>query len=190
MGWNQIRWTEARQIASLMGADDAALPAAGLSPEDHYRALRATEDRTGAALFLGAALPRLEAVAWAGRVLEQEAAAAPLRPADRQALDHSLRWLGDQSDQSRRAARAAGETAGESSAERLLAMSVFFSGGSISEPDLPPIPPAPGITGRCAATAIIVAAGRSAATRNAVMDRALDLGERIAADGTRALEVA
>lgn len=190
MGWNQIRWTEARQIASLMGVDEAAMPDEGTTPEAHYRALRDGGDRTGAILFLGAALPRLEAIAWAARILEQEASDRALKAAQRQALDHVLRWLGDPSDQSRRATRDAADAAGDRSAEGLLALGVFFSGGSISEPDLPPVPPGPGVAGRLAAGAIIQAAARAPERRNAVIDRALDLGERIAGDGTRALEAA
>ena len=187
MGWNQIRWTEARQVASMMGADEGEMPAEGITPEDHYRSLRGGEDGTAAVLFMGATLPRLEAIAWAGRIVETEAEGRQLPPADRQALDHALRWLGDQSDQPRRAARVAAEAAGDRSPERMLALGVFFSGGSISEPELPPVPPAPGVAGRFAAGAIIMAAGRVIERRKAVIDRALDLGEKIATHGMRAL---
>ena len=189
MGWNQVRWTEAQQVAALMGVEDDALPEAGVTPADHYQALRETGDSSGAVAFLGHALPRLEALAWAARVLEEAAAGRELKRADRQALDHSLRWLGDPSEGARRAASDAAELAGERSPERMLALGVFFSGGSISDPDLPPIQPAPELAGRFAAAAIVIAAAR-VEDRDAFFDHALLLGEKVAADGTRALEVA
>ncbi|WP_425229583.1 DUF6931 family protein [Sphingomonas sp.] len=189
MEWNQVRWTEAHQIASAMGADDDALPADGVTPEQHFRAMREQLDRGGAVRFLGHALPRLEALAWAARVLESEAHGRELKRADRQALDFSLRWLGDPSDQCRRAAKDAADAAGDKSPERLLAYGVFFSGGSIAPPDLAPIPPQPQLAGQFAASAIEVAAYR-AADASAAFDRALDLGERVAADGLPALETA
>lgn len=189
MGWNQVRWTEAHQIASLMGVDRQALPDPGVTPEDHYAQLRAADDRSAAAEFLGHALPRLEALAWSARVLEAEAGAIGIDRQDRQALDTSLRWLGDPSDANRRAARVAADAAGERSPERILAMGVFFSGGSISEPDLPPVPAAPELAGRLAASAIVLAAARSP-SRGDVLDRALALGERIASEGLQALDPA
>ena len=83
----------------------------------------------------------------------------------------------------------AAEEADEASPERMLATAVFFSGGSISLPDLAPIPPAPELAGKLAAVAITMAATR-AKTCDEVLDRALDLGERVAAKGARALEAA
>lgn len=186
MEWNQVRWTEAHQIASLMGVEEEALPEPGVSPERHFAALRAVGDRYAAIGFIGHALPRFEALAWAARVLETEATTRALRPADRQALDHALRWLGEPGEDARRAAMAAADAAGERSPERMLATGVFFSGGSISAPDLPAIAPQPELAGRFAAIAVTLAAAR-ADGRDALLDRALDLGGRVAADGMEAL---
>ncbi|WP_299647174.1 hypothetical protein [Sphingomonas bacterium] len=186
MGWNQVRWTEAHQIASLMGTPADALPEAGVTPDQHYAALREAGDRPGAVNFLGHALQRLEALAWAARVLEMEGATRELRRPDRQALDHALRWLGDPNDVTRRAAMDAAEAAGEASPERMLGTGVFFSGGSISDPDLPAVLPAPELAGRFAAIAVTLAAAR-AEDRDAVLDRAMALGERVASEGTGAL---
>lgn len=189
MGWNQVRWAEAQQVAALMGVDDVAMPAPGVTPETHYATLRAGEEPHVAVSFLGHALPRMEAIAWAGRIVEEAARARQLNAADRQALDHALRWLGEPGDATRRAAMDAAMLAGERSPERMLATSVFFSGGSISEPDLPPIQPAPELAGRLAAMAIVMAAA-GAASRDEFLTRALDLGEKVASDGARALEAA
>lgn len=186
MAWNQVRWTEAHQIVSAMGDPDATLPDPGIAPEQHYRATRDGGDRLAAVRFLGHALPRFEALAWAARVLDEQAASTPLTRADRQALEHSLRWLGEPTDAARRAAMDAADAAGERAPERMLATAVFFSGGSISAPDLPPVMPAPELAGRLAAVAVTLAAAR-AGDGVAVLDRALDLGERVAADGVEAL---
>ena len=190
MGWNQVRWTEAHQVAALMDVDETALPAAGIAPDAHYQALRADGDRLTAVGFLGHARPRFEALAWAARVLDEEAARQTLPRADRQALEHVLRWLGEPDDRSRRAAMDAAEAAGERSPERMLATGVFFSGGSISGPDLPPVMPAPELAGRFAAVAVTLAAARAAEESDAVLDRALDLGERVADQGAQALAAA
>ena len=187
--WDQVRWTEARQVAELMGIEEEAQPAAGITPQAHFARVRGTGDRDDALAFLGQALPRFEALAWACSILEDEAARTPMSARDRRALDVALRWLGDPSDERRRAAQDAAEDASERAAERMLGMAVFCSGGSISLPDLPPVLPPPEIAGRLAATAITLAAYRSA-DPVAVLDRALDLGDKVAAQGTRAFKVA
>lgn len=172
-----------------MEVEEAELPEAGIPPADHYQQLRDGGDRAGAVMFLAHALPRVEALAWAGHVVEAAAGTRQLSRTDRQALDHSLRWLGDPNDATRRAAFEASKLAGDRSPERMLATGVFFSGGSISEPDLPPIQPEPGLAGRFAGVAITMAAGR-AEDRDAFFDQALDLGEKVAAEGVAALEAA
>ena len=188
-GWDQVRWTEARQVVALMGIEEEAQPAPGITPQAHFAAVRDGGDRDDALAFLGQALPRFEALAWACTILEEEAGRHPLPARDRRALDVALRWLGDPSDDRRRAARDAAEDARERAPERMLGMAVFCSGGSISLPDLPPVLPPAEVAGRLAATAISLAAYRSG-DPVAVLDRALDLGDKVAAQGTRAFKVA
>ena len=185
--WAQVRWTEASQVVALQTSDPAALPDSGISPQAHFLSLRNSEQRDEAVGFLGLALPRFEAIAWAAHIVEQEAGGHRLSMLDRQALDYSLRWIGDANDDRRRAAFEAAGQAGERAPERLLAMAVFFSGGSISMPDLPPVLPPPEAVGKFTAGAICVAAHRGTEAK-AVLDRALDLGEKIAVQGTRALQ--
>jgi len=186
-GWDQVRWTEARQIAEQMRLEEEAWPEPGITPRAHYAALRAAEDRAVAIRFIGHALPRMEAVAWGCAVLDAEASEVTLPIRDRRALDASLRWLGDPTDNWRRAAYDAAEEAGEATAEKLLGLAVFFSGGSISQPDLPPVLPPPSTAGAMAAAAVTTAAYR-AADPIAALDRALDLGDKLAVLGTVALQ--
>jgi hypothetical protein len=187
--WSKVKWTEARQVAELMGIDEEERPEAGVTPSEHYAKARTSGDLEQAISFLGHALPRHEGVAWAAQLLDEQGRKEKLKPRDRQALDYALRWVGEPNDYHRRAAYEASEAASEQSAERLLALSVFFSGGSIAPEDLQPVLPAPQLSGRIAASAVIAAAHRSgqAAER---MTRALDLGEQVAAKGLEALQAA
>jgi hypothetical protein len=184
--WSQITWTEARQIVDLMEIEEAARPDPEVRPRDHYARLRDSGDLENAMLFLGHALPRFEGAAWAAHRLEELARDTELGTGDRQALDYSLRWVGDPSDEHRRAAFAAHEAAGAGSAERLLALAVFMTGGSLAPEDLTPVLPEPHLSGRLAASALIVAAHRSGDAQRS-MRRSLELGERIADAGLEAL---
>ena len=186
--WAKIKWTEACQITDLMELDDAEAPDPGVTPQDYYLATRGREDLETALLFLGQALPRYEGAAWAALQLEEMAGQADLKRPDRQALDLSLRWVGDPSEEHRRAAFTAYETAGEGSPERLLALAVYMTGGSLAPADLPPVLPDPMLSGRLAACALLVAAHRSGDPR-AVLLRSLELGEQVAARGLEALPV-
>lgn len=184
--WAQVRWTEARQLVALQGAEPAALPDEGVTPHAHYTMLREAGRRDEAVAFLAIALPRFEAIGWAARIVEEEANARRLSGPDRQALDYALRWLGEPNDDRRRAAMDAAGIAGERAPERLLALAVFFSGGSVSTPDLPAILPPPEAAAKCAGGAVAIAAHLTQ-DAPAVLDRALDLGEMVADQGMQAL---
>lgn len=187
--WTIIKLTQARQVAALMGTDEEALPAADVGVRAHYDGLRADGGGREAIAFIGHALPRMEAIAWAARLLEEEARGHALPRRDRQALDHVLRWLGDPDDARRRGARDAAEAASDRSPERMLAMAVFFSGGSMSLPDLPPVLPPPEASGRMAVGAVTLAAYRSG-DPEPFFDRALMLAEAVAEQGIRAIRPA
>ena len=68
------------------------------------------------------------------------------------------RWISDPDESGRRAAWSAGEAADERSPERLLSYAVFLSGGSIAPEDQAVVNPAPELSGRLAAAAVITAA--------------------------------
>ena len=184
--WTVVKFTEARQVAELMRLGEESLPDHGITPGDHFGTMRAREERVDAVRFMGLALPRFEAVSWAAHLLESEARDRRLPSRDRQALDFALRWLGDPDDARRRAVFEAAETADDRSPERLLGLAVFFSGGSISLPDLPPVLPPPEAAGTFAGAAVL-AAGFRTDRADALFDAALDLGEAVAARGLDAL---
>lgn len=184
--WTKVKWTEARQIAVAMDSESSSLPEEGVDPRTYYASLKAGGELDRALAYLGHALPRYEAVAWAAHMVRTMPSQAGAQPLNRQALDRTLQWVEEPNDDYRRAAHQAAEAAGRESPERLLAMAAFTSGGSIAPPDLPPVNPPQDVCGRIAAAAVLVAAHRSGDSAKAIA-AALDVGEQVAARGVEAL---
>ncbi|WP_326523454.1 DUF6931 family protein [Sphingomonas sp.] len=184
--WTIVRLSNARQVAELMEMDEDALPGEDVAAPAYYAALRDGGEQVSALDFLAHALPRFESVAWAAQTLDTESRTRTLPVRDRLALDTVLRWVGEPVEANRLAAREASEAAGDRSAERLLALAVFFSGGTMSQPDLPPVNPPPHVSARFAAGAIKLAAFRTDDPKK-VIDDALVLGEAVAQQGIGAL---
>jgi hypothetical protein len=170
-----VNWTQARQVARLIDPEQEELPAENVTPEAHFAALFASGELEAATSFLGHALPRFEAIAWALRALEPFKPAPAAEPA-RKAIEV---WVKDPDDHRRRAAFDAGLTAPDGTPERLLSAALFLSGGSITPPDLPTVNPLPELSGRLAAAAIVTAAHRTSDAAG-VLRRALADGEKIA----------
>ncbi len=187
--WKVIRLAQARQVAELMGAKEDDLPAPDVSARARYDELREAGALEQAVDFIGHALPRLEAVTWAARVIDAESRKRTLRPRDRLALDHVLRWIGDPDDTKRRGVFDAAEVATNGGPEQLLGYAVFFSGGSMTPADLQPILPPAGTAGCFAAGAVRIAAHRNGQAKEVLAD-ALDLAEAVAEKGMKALATA
>ena len=183
--WSQVKWTQAGQIADLI---DASSEVGDLeaSPETGYQVLRTKGDLKLAVRYLAQALPRFEAAAWVTNLLDDRSRSTSLGASERQALDRAMRWVEEPTDEYRRATFEAGSRAPADSPERLLASAVFMSGGSISEAELPAVQPAQQVCGQLAAAARLVAAYRSNDPAAALI-AACDLGEKVAAEGARAL---
>lgn len=184
--WAAVRLTGARQVAELVGLPREAWPDAETGVQAHYAMLRAAGDDVAALAFIGHALPRLEVVTWAARILDAESRTRLLDFEDRQALDRALRWLGAPDDAGRRETYEAALEAGDRAPERLLGFAVFFSGGSMSQPELPAVLPPPEACARCAVGAVTLAAHRSDDPAAALL-AALALAEAVAARGVAAL---
>ena len=185
-GWSHVKWTRATQVGDLMALDLSWLEDAEASPETAFRKLRERGELGVAVNYLGHALPRLEAVAWATRLVGQWSRARDAGAEERQALDSVERWLDEPTEDYRRAAHDAARRAPDGSAEGILAYAAFMSGGSISEPDLPPVQPPPEVCGGLAASAVTIAAYRSASPEEA-LGKACDVGDEIAGEGVKAL---
>ena len=182
--WKRVKWSEASQVLDLLGDSAADLPeGAATPPAAYFEQLRGSGRLADAARFLGHALPRLEAVAWAARtVRDLPSTDGKAHRADELALRAALFWVGDPSEHRRYAAYNAAIACPGPSAERLAALAAFFSGGSIAPPDLAPVQPPREAVYRSASGAVLAAAGR-APNMNTALAQALDAGVAIACRG-------
>lgn len=182
--WKQVRWTEAGQVTAILGwpvSEHDQDP-----PEAVFDRLREEGRDDDAVLFLGQALPRYEVVAWAVRTV-RELSPPDLAPRDAAALDAAQQWLREPNDSRRRAAYDAAEAASSVSAQRMCALAVFFSGGSLAPPDLEPLPAPKDALGAFAAGAVLTAVTRSG-RRQEGLRAALALGDALAVGSENALQ--
>lgn len=174
--WKQVRWTEAGQVTAILGWPQSEHDRD--PPEAVFDRLRQDGKDDDAALFLGQALPRFEVVAWAVQAV-RDMAPPDLKPRDADALEASLQWVRDPSDTRRRAAFDAALAASDTSAQRMCALAVFFSGGSLAPPDLEPLLAPKEASGTFAASAVLTAATDSG-RRQEGLHAALNLGDALA----------
>lgn len=185
--WNAVLWADARELAVQAGMEEDDLPDAGMSPQAYFAELRSSEDSSSAVSFMSAALPRAEAIAWAAGCLAPLAKVEGYPTKRRHLLELALRWIDDPNDEFRRAAFAQAEQEDKDTPEKLLNYAIFFSGGSIADPDLDPVNTDPAITGNLVAAVIQCAAVLDRDEPDAFLDKALDLGERVAQSGMDAV---
>ena len=147
--WLSVKWSEPAQVLKLVGKDPG--DSAGHGVEGYYRMLVEARRYGEAVDYMAQALPRYQAVVWAGRALNDLADPNAPRPPTLKAV---LLWMQDPTDVRRRAAfdAAAGKDVGD--AEKMAAFSVFFSGGSIAPDGQPPVAPPREVAGRFAAAAV------------------------------------
>ncbi len=177
--WTRVKWTEAGQVIELL---DWAAPSEEVGrtpPQIYFQDLRKSKRVEDATFFLGMALPRQETVAWAARSVRDLSEGIERPRADADALKAALLWVQDPSEPRRRAAFEAAQLANHTCAERLAAMAVFLSGGSLAPDNVPPVPAPNDAAGRIGAGAILVAASKRV-DRVAAINRALDEGDAIA----------
>jgi hypothetical protein len=176
--WTRVKWTEARQVTSLLGWSARAGDPAGESRPDRYFAdLRHLGRVAEAAEFLAQALPRWEAIAWAARCVRD--VARPPRGPDADALKAALLWVQDPTEERRRAAEAAAGGCAPESPARMAALAAFYSGGSVAPAEAEALPASRDAAGRFAAGAVLVAAA-AAPDMDAALDACLDAGAAIA----------
>jgi hypothetical protein len=180
--WKMVRWSEARQITDILEWEDG--PSAEVVPKTYFEELIAAEEMEKAAAFLSQSLGRLELVGWAVNSVRDMRASSPKRPKPSQmaALRAASMWLQDGNEDTRRQAEAAAAEAPNGSAEALLAMAVFYSGGSIAPEDVDTVPAPREAVGRFALGAILTAVAEHPDPKTAMM-KCLTLGNSIAAGG-------
>jgi hypothetical protein len=155
---------------------DAILPMARLEPPavallsgctdtaDGLERLRAAGDLTGATRLGAFALPRREAVWWAGMCATHTA------PANQPEIEVKAReaaelWVRRQDDPTRRLAMDLARQAGFAAPEAWVAVAAFWSGDSMSPLGQPAVPPAPHLAGTAVSGAIALASVRGDPSR-------------------------
>lgn len=114
--------------------------------------------------LLGHAMPRREGVWWAC-MCARHTGTAESKPVDLAALEAAELWVRRPTEENRRAAYAAANAAQFQTPEAWAAAAVFFSGGSVSLPDLPPVEPAPHLAGLAVAGSVHLASVRGDVAR-------------------------
>ena len=175
--WALTKWSDAAQVLEQIGEDtEAAAP--GEAPAAYCRRLIERGKLAEATAFVAHALPRFECIAWAGRGLLDHGGAARSDPL----MIAVLRWIDNPGDANRRAAMQAADAAPGDSPARLLALAVFLSGGSLSEPELPAVLPPSHVAAKLASAALVKAAYASAAPGE-TLGRMVDRGVALAQQG-------
>src|SRR5262245_56949863 len=131
-----------------------------LTPRQFFDLLVEKEEFEDAIRFLAHALPKRAAVWWGCLCLWQESRPEPVAPV-RAAIEAAVRWVLEPSDDNRRTADAPARAAGIDTAAGCLAKAVFWSGGSLLPPHLPPVLPKPFLTAKAVAGAVLLAAAHS-----------------------------
>jgi hypothetical protein len=135
------------------------------------------------------ALPAREAVWWACACSRHTSPSGANPATETTIRDAAEEWVRRQTDEHRRTAMKAAETAGFGSPEAWAAVAAFWSGDSMAPPEAPKVPPQPHFTGLAVAGAVALAAVRGqAARREARLRGFLVSAKDIAAGGVGRIE--
>jgi hypothetical protein len=169
--------------AAELEPEAAALrdPAAG--PKEYISALAKAGQHADALKFLAHLLPRREAVWWAWMCARKEAG-QNAEPEIVVALKATEEWIGEPTDQNRRAAMQAAEGASFETAAGCAALAAFLSGGSLAPPDVSEVAPprfaaARAVFGSLILAAVTVQPERSPERFRRYLGYGLELAERI-----------
>jgi hypothetical protein len=182
--WSKVTWSDASQVMALVGKPfdfDDGDPIAPVLPDAYCRMLIDKRRVSDATTFVGHALPRYEGIVWAVQALRSRWPEGKTDPI----ITEILRWIDDPSDEQRRIIHGMAQTASSDSPASLLGLAVFLSGGSISEPDLPPVLPPADASAKLATAAVLIAAFADPDPTDALMG-AVAIGQTIASMGARA----
>ncbi len=140
---------------------DVAAGAEDQPPADRMRTLIAEGQTVPALSLLAHTLPAREAVWWACLNTRAALGEAPA-PKQDAALTAAEAWVYAPDEPRRRACQATADAAGNEGLGAVCAIAAFFSGDTLSEPDLPKVPPPPGMVG----TFVVAALNMAAVHRN------------------------
>jgi len=138
-------------------AGDRALLDDQMTPREFLQALTTAGRITGALQFLAQVLPKREAVRWACLCVGRTGDAGR-SPAEARALAAARSWVDEPSQAGCYEAWEAAQAAGLETPAGLAAAAAFFSGKTMSPPDLPPTRPPDSLTGETVHSALLMAA--------------------------------
>ena len=160
--WPRVKHATAAAVAPLAQLDAPALAllnadgeAAPMDPPKFCERLVERKLLVDAIRFLAQALPPREAVFWALQCVRETGAQ---EPDDGQMLALAERWVKSPSDDGGRAGFALAEKSGFKSGAAWVAVGCFWCGPSLAPASAPAVPPAPGLAGKAASGAILLAA--------------------------------
>lgn len=142
------------------------------TPREFLEALLAGGQYQAAVDFLAHALPPREAIWW-GCLCLQNASRSGMPAPELSAWKAAVEWVLDPTEESRRAAQARGEAIGVGSPAGGIATAAGWTGGSISPPKAPAVPPGPFMPAKAVAGAVQLIAARAEPVRIADVQRRL-----------------
>ncbi|NBC12499.1 MAG: hypothetical protein GVY09_03970 [Gammaproteobacteria bacterium] len=149
----------ARGVCVALGLDLEQSPVLhdGMSAQEFLAALIAARQFIDAVTFMACALPKREAVWWS-YLCARETRGVELSALDAAALAAALAWIREPSEAHRRAAKDAADATEYTTPAGLVALSVFFTGGSIAPPDVQVVEPEEHLTAQTVRSAVMAAA--------------------------------
>ena len=137
-------------------------PARGLlqpemKPRPYLETLIEKKLNDDAVMLMAHAMPKREAIWWACQCVRM-ASGAGLAPQSADMIAAAESWVANPTDEHRRKAFEKAEAANFDPPAGFLGMAVFFSSGSLSLPNLPPVPPKDHLSAGMVGNAVKVAA--------------------------------
>jgi hypothetical protein len=150
-----LRFSTARQVfeAFPTAGEDIQSPPTDEDPLVFLRALVGGPTPEDAVSFCAYMLPRREAVWWACQCVRQ--IEEPLSPVDEHLIATAEAWVKAPDEATRQDAFETAATAPRQSPATWVAYGAAWSGGSISDPGNPPVPPPPQLTAQAVRAAVL-----------------------------------
>jgi hypothetical protein len=148
----------AGQLATIsaIGEDARMLLREGMAPREFAELLIAGGRFPDAVRLLAHALPKRESVWWAWVCARRAAGPDPVPPIQ-SSLAATEKWIAQPTEENRRVAMQAAESAGLDTAAGCAGMAAFFCGASIAPPQAPPVPPGAYDSAKAVAGAVTLA---------------------------------
>ncbi|QDV42146.1 FHA domain protein [Stieleria neptunia] len=127
------------------------------TPEEFFQVLTDNQLFADAIRILSLYLPKRQAIYWAYRAVD-DVFPRDLIGDERTALDVTMAWLKDPSEENRRAAMAIAEKLEFANAPSLVAAAACWSEGSMAPAEFDEVPPDPNLTAQMAAAAMTMTA--------------------------------